>query len=218
MDNSNDQMRENNIQPSKKNETTHYSSYSVSENVNHENSKYYDDNYNTATIDVQPVTHKKKKGFSKKAASYIAFGLTCSILGGVVSGIATLYVIPKTSLFSSTPLYESLYKTTASNIAAASATTATTTTTTTSSNSTTTSSSGLTVSQIAKKVGPAVVGISTKISSSSDSYSGKQTEEGYGSGIIFSSDGYILTNYHVIEGANSISVTFNNKKKLQLKL
>jgi serine protease Do len=41
---------------------------------------------------------------------------------------------------------------------------------------------------------------------------------GYGSGVIISSDGYIITNNHVIEGADSIQVTLNNNKKYDAKL
>ena len=36
---------------------------------------------------------------------------------------------------------------------------------------------------------------------------------GYGSGVVISPDGYIVTNNHVVEGANKIEVTFNNKHK-----
>ena len=39
------------------------------------------------------------------------------------------------------------------------------------------------------------------------------TAEGNGSGVIISSDGYILTNNHVISGANKISVTLRNGTK-----
>ena len=39
--------------------------------------------------------------------------------------------------------------------------------------------------------------------------------KGTGSGIIFSTDGYIATNYHVIENANEIEVEFKNRGKIR---
>ena len=36
---------------------------------------------------------------------------------------------------------------------------------------------------------------------------------GFGSGVVISPDGYIVTNNHVVEGASKIEVTFNNKHK-----
>ena len=67
----------------------------------------------------------------------------------------------------------------------------------------------LTVPQIAKKVGPAVVGIvSTR---QSRGFWGEVYEtEGSGSGILISSDGFVVTNNHVIEGATEINVILND--------
>ena len=41
---------------------------------------------------------------------------------------------------------------------------------------------------------------------------------GFGSGVIISKDGYILTNNHVIEGATEVSVTLNNNKEYSAKV
>jgi len=46
----------------------------------------------------------------------------------------------------------------------------------------------------------------------------KQEQVGTGSGVIISSDGYIVTNNHVIDGANEIEITLNNRKKVKAKL
>ncbi|MBA6156589.1 trypsin-like peptidase domain-containing protein [Tenacibaculum sp. S7007] len=43
----------------------------------------------------------------------------------------------------------------------------------------------------------------------------KFEQVGTGSGVIISPDGYIVTNNHVIEGANEIEITLNNRKKLK---
>ncbi len=46
----------------------------------------------------------------------------------------------------------------------------------------------------------------------------KREQVGTGSGVIISSDGYIVTNNHVIEGATDIEITLNNRKKLKANL
>ncbi len=58
------------------------------------------------------------------------------------------------------------------------------------------------VEAVAKKVTPSVVGIRTTTSVMSF-FGGTQESSGDGSGVIYSSDGYIITNYHVISGALS---------------
>jgi len=61
-----------------------------------------------------------------------------------------------------------------------------------------------TVANVAEKVSPAVVSITTNTTVSS--FFGTSSQEAAGSGIIVTSDGLILTNKHVISGANSIQV------------
>lgn len=62
----------------------------------------------------------------------------------------------------------------------------------------------LTNMEIAEMVSPAVVGISS--SREVSTFFGKSTEEGSGSGIIIRSDGYIVTNNHVVEKAEVVKV------------
>lgn len=45
-----------------------------------------------------------------------------------------------------------------------------------------------------------------------------QPQVGYGSGVIISSDGYIVTNNHVIDGSNDLEVTLNDNRTFQAKL
>lgn len=55
------------------------------------------------------------------------------------------------------------------------------------------------VEAVAQKCSPSVVGIRTTTTVSS--FFGNQESSGEGSGIIYTADGYIITNYHVIESA-----------------
>ncbi|MBQ2891236.1 MAG: serine protease, partial [Clostridia bacterium] len=65
----------------------------------------------------------------------------------------------------------------------------------------------LTTQEIAKIVGPAVVGIVSEVEVTDYIWGIKGVSEASGSGIIFSKDGktyYIITNNHVIEGAGKV--------------
>ncbi len=57
--------------------------------------------------------------------------------------------------------------------------------------------------------------ITSGINSIADLFNGskRQQQVGTGSGVIISSDGYIVTNNHVIEGASDLEITLNNRKK-----
>lgn len=68
------------------------------------------------------------------------------------------------------------------------------------------------ISRIANVVGPAVVGISGKV----EDVSGGKGSQG-GSGIIFDSKGYIVTNNHVVQGSDIINVKLSNGKDFQAK-
>lgn len=63
--------------------------------------------------------------------------------------------------------------------------------------------------EIAKEVGPAVVGIKSTIEGQMSLFGGRSVSEGQGSGIIISNDGYIITNNHVVESAVKVVVQLN---------
>lgn len=64
----------------------------------------------------------------------------------------------------------------------------------------------MTVSEISKKAGQSVVSITTE-NMVSDYFAGGRVVSGAGSGVIISKDGVIITNNHVVSGAQNITVT-----------
>lgn len=75
----------------------------------------------------------------------------------------------------------------------------------------------LTVPQVVEKVTPAVVGVSTK-SLVRDQFFNVKEQEGLGSGFIINEDGYVVTNYHVINGAQEVKVIFSDGKEVNAKV
>ena len=73
-------------------------------------------------------------------------------------------------------------------------------------------SSGMTTAQVSEMVSPSVVVITTEqvVYSQWSWYGQNQVESGAGSGVIISSDGYILTCAHVVSGASQITVTIGD--------
>ena len=69
--------------------------------------------------------------------------------------------------------------------------------------------SKLTVSQIVAKNADAVVEIVVE-ATTMGMFGEQQISEGAGSGVIVNEKGFIVTNYHVVEGANSVQVTLHN--------
>lgn len=74
------------------------------------------------------------------------------------------------------------------------------------------------VVQAAKKVGPAIVGITNKAVARDWFNRQVEVDQGTGSGVIFKSDGYIVTNNHVIQGAKDITVALADGRTLNATL
>lgn len=66
-----------------------------------------------------------------------------------------------------------------------------------------------TYADVAEKVASSVVEIRTETVSTSSIFS-QYITEGAGSGVVITSDGYIITNNHVIDGASTVTVTMND--------
>lgn len=148
-----------------------------------------------------PKKENKKHRRAGRAFSYIAAGLICALIGGISGSVSTYYLSSKEK------------KT--ETAAAAKINTAADSTVENSSNSTSTtktasniSATELSVPDVVSKVASAIVGISISTDGGT----------GYGSGIIISEDGYILTNYHVISSASTIKVDFTNGKSSNAKV
>ncbi len=138
---------------------------------------------------VPPEPPKKKKGLS--GGKIIAIVLVCSLLGGCLGVGATLLLGNKSSgttpAQSSTTVYVGERQTETVN------TTRTDT------------SEQLTPREVYAQNVNSTVGITTSITTNYWGY--QTTSAASGSGFILTEDGYILTNYHVIENSNSVQVT-----------
>lgn len=74
------------------------------------------------------------------------------------------------------------------------------------------------VVEAVRKVGPAVVGITNKAYARDNFAQRVLVDKGMGSGVIFDANGYIATNYHVIEGAQQIAVSLADGRTMNGKV
>lgn len=135
---------------------------------------------------VEPVTVEKPKK-KRTGMKVAALCLACALVGGIAGGAATARLFPDTRSLQTT-VYEGTAPAavTVADVKAGQA---------------------LTMSQVyAANVG-STVGITTELVTTN--FWGQRVKgAAAGSGFVISSDGYILTNYHVIKGATSIQVAF----------
>ncbi|MBW9152517.1 S1C family serine protease [Clostridium estertheticum] len=159
------------------------------------------ENSNYSSINDNKVK-KNKGGMRKRIVAYIIVGVICSTLGGVGSAIVTMNIMKDTNAAATPKASDTKVASTAKAKLIAS-----------------TSTDILTVPQIVKKVSSSVVAISTKTTAVSSDLSGQTAQqEGVGTGVIFNKDGYILTNYHVVSGAQNVKVTLSDGKEVSAKV
>ena len=140
---------------------------------------------------VQPKQKKKKE---KKPVSR-----------GFIAGMLSLTVIASAALgFGGGYLAKNMNTTTSGNVTINQVSSGGVTNTSSVSNTTT--------SDIVKKTADSVVEIATE-GTVTGSFARQYVTKGAGSGVIISADGYIVTNHHVIENANTISVSLRDGTK-----
>lgn len=93
----------------------------------------------------------------------------------------------------------------------------TTSTTDTAATASRTNTGGLSTTDIVNKTADSVVEITTE-TVTTGSFFQQYVAQGAGSGVIISNDGYILTNNHVIDGANTIKVTLRDSTEYSAKV
>jgi len=74
------------------------------------------------------------------------------------------------------------------------------------------------ITQTVEKVGPAVVTVVGTVPGQMTFFGRTQDGQSSGSGVIISSDGYIVTNNHVVEGASDVSVILSDGTQLPAEL
>lgn len=176
------------------------------ENTSNQNQTYYKE------IIVKPEKSRKHKFFSYLAIVLVTSIITSFTVGGLLYNNFSNKLDEQVSALQRTSS-QSL-ENSASNVAA---TNDSVTAKTTQLNSS--GSSDLTVAEIAKKVGPSIVGIKMTVGTNRQSNYfglGSQTSDSEGSGIIISKDGYIMTNYHVVQYADPKSNVSNVKLTVYL--
>lgn len=136
---------------------------------------------------------KKDKSFVTKKTLVVSL-IFCIIFSTVLGGVGFMAA----SKYFGSSIYDRTIKTTHYSLSKA-------------------TGSELSIQEIIAKNENSVVAISTE-SVSTDSWMGQYVTNGAGSGVIYSEDGYIITNNHVISGASSVKVTLHNGKEYQASL
>jgi S1-C subfamily serine protease len=142
----------------------------------------------------EPTPPVKEKRRRSPGLAYLAMGLIGALIGGfIMAAIAPTYLYGKVIPYPSgnsgtTQLGQQLVIKPTDNVTVATA--------------------------VAKKNMPAVVGIST-VTTQQDFFGYTRQEEGVGAGFVVNSNGYIVTNAHVVEGApDKITVYFMDGKEM----
>ena len=163
------------------------SPYGAYSNTAGQNASPYGHPQNTHKVKVKKQKVKKPKKPASKG--FVAAMLIVSILCSAALGFGGGYLANNMNKTSSGSI--NINKVEASNTSSSGKSTANTT------------------SDIVKKTADSVVEIATE-GVKTGVFAQQYVVKGAGSGVIISEDGYIITNHHVIEGANSVTVTLRD--------
>ena len=164
-------------------------------NTGYQNGAYGGSGYSSRPYaEMQPRSQEKAKVKAKKEKKPVSRGFIAAMLAVTMIGSAALGfgggLIAK-NLNTTTSGNVTINQVSSSGVTNASATSASTT------------------SEIVKKTADSVVEIATE-GIVTGSFARQYVTKGAGSGVIISTDGYIVTNHHVIDGANTIKVTLRD--------
>ena len=133
----------------------------------------------------QPSKPKKEKAPKKYGAGIIVLSVLLAALIGAGGGVFGVFFAQKHLGVTDTASTSSKEETTSQQVVP---------------NITVDETVNSSIEAVAKKAGPSIIGIRTT-AAVTNFFGGSTEETGEGSGIIYSQDGYIITNYHVIESA-----------------
>ena len=162
---------------------------------------------NTINVPMSDYSQNHQKKSGKGSAKVIALALCCSLIGGAAGAGATYFASgiingdstsKNESVTESSTLLEGQREATVLNVSHIN------------------TEAEMTSAEIYAANVNSTVGITTSVTANYFGY--QTTAAASGSGFILTSDGYIVTNYHVIEGANEIKVTTYDNKSYDAEL
>ena len=160
--------------------------------MNETNNIYNEDRDQYAPSPVsEPASKMEPRKKRKGAGRIVALALCCSLLGGTAGAAGTLCIVSGADRDNSNKqeLVISESEHSAASLSAKNSVT----------------SGALTASEIFEANVNSTVGITTSVTTNYFGF--RTTSAASGSGFIITSDGYIVTNYHVIEDASTVKVT-----------
>ncbi len=163
-----------------------------------EDNTWHENSQEDAHEDGKKKRRKNKDKKRKPVVGYIALALVCAIAGGGIGTVATYNAMQS-------KIDQAIEEVKLSNSNG-------------SSNNHIANLSGVSIPQIVDKVSSSVVGVATTSVSTNVFGFNMGEQQGIGSGVIFSEDGYVLTNYHVIENANQVKVIFSTGQEVTAKV